>query len=202
MGKFFSRLGFLASGRGSNMQAIIDACEQGVIAAKPCLVVSNNPNAMALDRGKKHGLEFKCVNRKSHADIDAEILRLLRQAKVDLLVLAGYMKKVGPAVLEEYRGRIINIHPALLPRHGGQGMYGIKVHQAVIDAGEYETGATVHLVDKEYDKGAIISQVVVPVSEGDTAETLAARVLEKEHELFVNTISGIVDGKIVLDVDA
>jgi phosphoribosylglycinamide formyltransferase-1 len=184
------------------MQAVIDACQRGDVKAKPRIVISNNPKAMALSRGQQHGLLAHCVNQHVCDDVDQEILRLLKESGVDLLILAGYMKKVGPAVLEHFRGRIINIHPALLPRHGGKGMYGMNVHEAVLAAGDIETGASVHLVDGDYDRGPVISQVVVPVKPTDNAEILAARVLEKEHELLVNTVAGIVSGRIVIDLDS
>jgi len=195
-----SRLGFLASGRGSNMQAIINACESGVINASACVVISNNPGSRALEIGKKHGLDFFCVNKRKHSDVDTAILNILKEAKIDLVVLAGYMKRVGESVIQQYPSRILNIHPSLLPLHGGEGMYGMNVHKAVIAAGDKQTGATIHLVTGDYDTGPIVSQVIVPVSENDTYESLSEKVLEKEHELYVSTIAGIVKNTIILNI--
>ncbi len=130
--------------------------------------------------------------------MDTEILNLLRQHRADLIVLAGYMRKLGPMTLAEYKGRVLNIHPALLPKHGGQGMYGRAVHEAVLAGHEQETGVTIHLVDAEYDQGAIIAQTRVPVLDTDTVETLAARVLETEHRFLVETLARIGREELVL----
>ena len=194
-------LGFLASGRGSNMQAIIDACRAGRLDCRPAVVISNHPDSGALERARKAGIPGYSLGRNTHPDpeaLDRAILATLRRHGVDLVVLAGYMKKVGPAVLEAYRHRIVNIHPALLPKFGGVGMYGMKVHEAVIAAGERETGVTVHLVNAEYDTGSVLAQRAVPVAADDTAESLARRVLEVEHTLYVETLQKIVSGEIIL----
>ena len=125
-----------------------------------------------------------------------KILTLFEQYNVDMIFLAGYMKLLHESILEKYNNRIFNIHPALLPKFGGKGMYGMNVHTAVIDAREKETGVTIHRVSAEYDSGEIVAQTTVPVMESDTPETLAARVLEREHEFLVEVISDIADGKI------
>ncbi len=130
--------------------------------------------------------------------LDQAITDALKKHQVDLVVLAGYMKKLGPVTLAAYQGRVINIHPALLPKYGGKGMYGIHVHEAVLAAGETETGVTVHLVDDHYDGGAILAQRRVPVNSDDTADSLAARVLEVEHEFYVETLGKILAGEIEL----
>jgi phosphoribosylglycinamide formyltransferase-1 len=117
---------------------------------------------------------------------------------VDTVILAGYMKRIGPATLAVYRGRILNIHPALLPKFGGQGLYGRRVHEAVLEAGETVTGVTVHVIDEHYDTGPILNQCRVPVQEGDTADSLAERVLRHEHVLYVETLRKISEGTIVL----
>jgi len=148
------RLGFLASGRGSNMLAIIRACESGRLPASPVLVISNNPDARALQLGSEHGLEALHMSRRTHGDaaaLDQAMTAAMQAHQVDLVILAGYMKKIGPQLLSAYAHRILNIHPSLLPKHGGRGMYGMHVHEAVIAAGETETGVTVHLVNAEYD---------------------------------------------------
>ena len=131
--------------------------------------------------------------------LDIALRDILQKHRVDLVVLAGYMKKIGTKTLAAYAGRIINIHPALLPKHGGQGMYGMRVHEQVLASGDTETGATVHLVADDYDTGRILARQSVPVLEHDTAETLAERVLQIEHRLYVDTLSRIVNGEILLD---
>lgn len=195
------RLGFLASHGGSNMQAIIDACKQGRVSATPCVVISNNSESMALQRAKNEGVPGYHISGETHpgAKEDREILRVLRQHGVDTVILAGYMKPVGPLTLAAYRGRILNIHPALLPKFGGRGMYGKRVHEAVLTAGERVTGVTIHVVDDLYDHGRILAQCEVPVRDGDTADSLAERVLHEEHRLYSETLRRIAAGEIVLD---
>jgi phosphoribosylglycinamide formyltransferase-1 len=193
-------LGFLASHGGSNMQAIIDACKAGRLDAKPCVVVSNNSEAMALQRAKNEGIPSYHISTATHPGPleDEEILRVLRQHGVDTVILAGYMKMLGPATLRAYRGRILNIHPALLPKFGGKGMYGKRVHEAVLAAGEKVTGVSIHIVDEHYDAGPIIAQCQVPVLPGDTVDSLAERVLKHEHALYAETLQKIADGRIAL----
>lgn len=194
-------LAFLASHRGTNMQAVIDACKSGVLPACPCLVISNNGDSEALARARRENIPAFHLSSKTHPDpeqLDLAMLDALNQRRADLVILAGYMKKLGPRVLATYRGRILNIHPALLPRYGGQGMYGQFVHEAVLKAGDKETGVTIHLVDEEYDHGRILAQRRVPVEENDTVETLSARVLEHEHTFLVETICRIIAGEIVV----
>ena len=160
------------------MQAVLDACASGVLAATPAVVISNNRDAEALGRAARSGLPHYHLSSATHPDpaaLDAAILDALGRHDADLVLLAGYMKKLGPRTLERYRGRVLNIHPALLPRFGGQGMYGARVHEAVLASGEPETGITIHVVDEEYDHGPIVAQCRVPVHPGDTAESLAAR---------------------------
>jgi phosphoribosylglycinamide formyltransferase-1 len=193
-------LGFLASGRGSNLQAVIDACKSGRLRATPRVVISNNSDSGALERARREGIPAYHLSSHTHGEgLDEAILETLRRHGVELVVLAGYMKKLGPRTLVAYRNRIVNIHPALLPKFGGQGMYGMNVHRAVIAAGERESGATVHLVDEEYDHGAILAQTCVPVLPDDTPETLARRVLEREHTFLVETLDQIIRGEIRLD---
>jgi phosphoribosylglycinamide formyltransferase-1 len=194
-------LGFLASGRGSNMQAVIDAWRSGRLDVSPRVVISNNSASGALERARREGIPYVHLSSVTHPDageLDRAIRDTLKQYDVDLVILAGYMKKIGPQTLSAYADRIINIHPALLPRFGGEGMYGARVHKAVLASGVQETGVTVHLVDAQYDHGPILAQRRVPVRPGDTAETLADRVLEQEHDLLVETLARIASGEIVL----
>jgi len=182
-----SRLAVLASGRGSNLQAIMDHFDS--IArervAKVVLVASNRSDSPALIRAATASIDIASFDA---SDDGTELLDLLRRFRVDLVVLAGYLKRIPPLVIREYAGRIINIHPALLPAFGGEGMYGARVHEAVIASGARESGVTVHLVDNEYDRGPIVAQWRVPVEESDTAESLAGRVLAVEHVVYPRVI--------------
>lgn len=183
------------------MQAVIEGCKSGRIDAHPRVVISNNSASGALQRARGEGIDCAHLSGVTHPnahELDRAILDTLRQHDVDLVILAGYMRKIGPATLAEYSGRMINIHPALLPRFGGKGMYGHHVHEAVLASGVKESGVTVHLVDAQYDHGPILAQRRVPVLPGDTAESLAKRVLEHEHELLVETVARIASGEIPL----
>lgn len=190
-----TRLGILASHRGTNFQAIIDACRDGRLDAKPVVAISNNSDAYALERARASDIPAVHLSSVTHADedeLDTAMVDILREHNVDLLVLAGYMKKLGPKTLKAFEGRIINIHPALLPRHGGQGMYGMNVHRAVIESGDTETGITIHRVQEDYDSGPIIAQRRIPVLSDDTPESLAERVLAQEHEFLIETLNTII----------
>ncbi len=194
-------LGFLASHNGSNMQAIINACKNKTLNASPAVLISNNADSVALQRAKQESIPYYHLSLKTHnnfENLDNEILKVLIKHNVNLVILAGYMKKLGPKVLNYYKSRILNIHPALLPKYGGLGMYGKNVHKAVLAANEKETGITVHLVDSEYDTGKIINQCKMPVFCNDTVETLSNRVLEQEHLFFIETLQKINEGIIKL----
>ena len=194
-------LAFLASHGGSNMQAIIDAIKNGTLNATPVVVISNNSESTACQRAQKEGIPFYHISHTTHPDDrqhDQAILKVLQQYKTDLVVLAGYMKKIGQQTLAAYQGRILNIHPALLPKFGGKGMYGKKVHEAVLAAGESESGVTIHVIDEHYDHGPILAQRRVPVFPDDTPDRLADRVLKMEHQLYADTIGRIIAGEIVL----
>ncbi|MWC27661.1 phosphoribosylglycinamide formyltransferase [Paenibacillus sp. MMS18-CY102] len=196
------RLGFLASHGGSNVLAIIKAFKEGRLAAAPAVVISNNSGSTALAHARNEGVPAYHMSAKTNpdpADLDSRILQVLEKNGVNLVILAGYMKKIGPNTLNAFNGRILNIHPSLLPRHGGHGMYGQAVHQSVLQSGDTETGVTIHLVNEEYDQGAIVSQFLVPVLPTDTAETLSARVLEQEHLSYVETINRIANRMIDLN---
>lgn len=157
------------------MQAVIDACKEGCLLAKPCVVISNNSGAEALIRANREGIPYYHLSRRTQPDpeqLDTEILLTLQRHNTELVILAGYMCKLGPKTLAQYKGRILNIHPSLLPKYGGVGMYGNRVHEAVLTAGEEETGVTIHMVDEEYDHGAIVAQCLVPVMADDTNDVI------------------------------
>jgi phosphoribosylglycinamide formyltransferase 1 len=176
------RVAVLASGGGTNLQALLDALRDSPLA-RVARVVSNRPDAGALERARHAGVPSAVL--RDPAD-PSELLAALADA--DLAVLAGYLKLVPSAVVARFRWRMINIHPALLPAFGGPGMYGRRVHEAVLASGAAESGATVHYVDEQFDRGPIIAQARVPVLPGDTAESLAARVLEVEHRLLPTVV--------------
>ena len=193
------KLGFLASGRGSNMLAIFNDCIAGRLDAEPAVVISNNATAGALEYSRGAGIPAFHLSTQTHPEkLDDVITDTLKSHAVDWVILAGYMKKIGPQLLEEFQGKIFNIHPSLLPKHGGKGMFGIYVHESVLASGDSETGVTIHLVDGEYDQGRILAQERVKVEEGDDAVTLAARVLKLEHQLYSETLQGVVEGRIKL----
>ena len=190
-----------ASHGGSDLQAIIDGCKDNKINAKVVAVISNNGDSMALQRAKNENIPAYHMSAKKYGSEEVlaeELLKVLVEYNVDMIFLAGYMRMLHVSVLEKYNNRIFNIHPALLPKFGGKGMYGMNVHNAVIEAGETETGVTIHRVNAEYDSGEIVAQTKVNVMENDTLEILAARVLEREHQFLVEVISDISEGKIIL----
>jgi phosphoribosylglycinamide formyltransferase-1 len=182
-----SRIAVLASGRGSNLQAIVEHFDNLARerVAKVVLVASNRADSPALIRAATASIDIAHFDA---ADDGSELLGLLERFRIDLVVLAGYLKLIQPKVIHAYPGRILNIHPALLPAFGGEGMYGARVHEAVISSGATESGVTVHLVDNEYDRGPIVAQWRVPVSTTDTPETLAARVLNVEHVVYPRVV--------------
>ncbi len=175
-----------ASGGGSNLQALMDAARDGRIDGRITLVVSSRKDAGALDRARQAGIPVETADPKDFApgNYDEHLAMLCRSAKADLVCLAGFMLKLGPKMLSDYKDRILNVHPALLPSFGGKGYYGMKVHEAVLEAGARVSGATVHFVDEAYDRGPIVLQQPVPVLPGDTPETLAERVHAAEHAVY------------------
>ena len=193
------KLGFLASNNGSSFRAIVAAIEAGALNAEARLIVSNRRESPALAFAAEHGVAARAIPTVSDPQgADAALAAALRDAGVELVVLSGYLRKLGPTTLAAYANRVLNIHPALLPRFGGQGMYGRRVHEAVLAAGEASTGASVHLVDGEYDHGAVLAQVEVPVRPGDTAADIEARVTQAEPGLFVETLQSVVAGTLTL----
>jgi phosphoribosylglycinamide formyltransferase 1 len=196
------RIGVLASHEGTTLQAILDACEAEQIAARVAAVVSNNSDSGALRRARAGSSSAIHVSSKTHPEpgaVDRAIIDALEANRVEVVMLAGYMKKLGPLLLSHYRGRILNTHPALLPKFGGHGMYGMRVHEAVLRAGESESGSSVHLVEAEYDTGRVLAQAAVPVMPGDTPETLAARVQERERRLVVTVLGQVASGELPLE---
>jgi phosphoribosylglycinamide formyltransferase-1 len=185
------RIAALASHGGSILQAVIDACQQGDLEAEVVLVISNNSGAEVLARAHRCGIPTLHLSSATHADdraLDEAMAAALAESGADWVLLAGYMKKLGPRVLAAYRDRIVNTHPALLPKYGGRGYYGRRVHEAVLAAGERESGASVHLVTDEYDAGPVIAQARVPVRPGDRVEDLENRVKDAERALIVATL--------------
>ena len=195
------RVAVLASGAGTTLQAVIDAAESGELDAQVVVVISNNSSAGALDRARRHGIPVRHLSTHTHTQpeaLDQAIAKALADHRPDLVLLAGYMKKLGTHTLKAYRGRIVNTHPALLPRHGGRGLYGKHVHEAVIAAGERTTGISIHLVDGDYDTGPVIAQCEVPVEKRDDATALAARVQAVERQFLIQVLQGIADRSIEL----
>ena len=189
----------LASGGGTNLQAIIDHIEAGKLNAQIKAVISNNSKAGALEWAKNHNIPAIHFSHKQFAtseEFDQKLLSVLKENLTDMLVLAGYMKILSPVIIREYKNKIINIHPALLPSFGGPGMYGIHVHEAVIKSGVKVTGVTVHMVDEVYDHGAIVIQKTVPVMDNDTPESLAERVLKVEHQAYSEALQLFAEEKV------
>ena len=196
------RIAVVASHEGTTLQSIIDACVQGRIDGRVVAVLSNNSGSGALRRAAAAGIETFHLSSLTHSSgdsLDAAICGALQRARADVIFLAGYMKRLGPRTLAAFPARILNTHPALLPRFGGQGMFGDRVFEAVLAGGESESGASVHLVDAEYDTGAVVSQERIRVFPGDTVESLKARVQACEREVIVKTLAAIASGALVLE---
>ena len=196
------RIAYFASGGGSNVQAILDAIAARQLDAASAVLVSDRADCGALERAARADIPT-CVlppaDFDDEADFGAALLDVLRRHEADTLVLAGYLKKIPASVVRAFGGRILNVHPSLLPSFGGAGFYGRRVHQAVLDAGCRVSGATVHLVDAEYDTGPIVLQACVPVEPDDTAASLAARVLAVEHRLLPRALSLLAQGRLQPD---
>ena len=186
------------SGRGTNLQAIIDYFKQSTVA-QVALVFSNKKDAYGLIRAKRANIptfSFARGDFNTRDEFIKKLKKLLSEHRIDIIALAGYTRKVPPEIIQEYRHRIVNIHPALLPFFGGKGFYGIEVHRRVLASGMKLSGVTIHFVNEEYDRGEIIYQECVPILFGDTPETLQARVLEREHYLYPRIIEKLATGKI------
>ena len=195
-------LGILASHGGTNLQAIIDACETGSIDANVAVVVSNNSKSYSLQRARNSGIPAFHLSSQTHSkkkDLDLAIEGILKKYEVDLIVLAGYMKRIGPSVLKAFHNRVINSHPALLPRYGGKGMYGDRVHEAVVKDKSTQSGITIHLVDEDYDNGTVISQKVVTVDPFGGVDSVRDEIQRHEHNFWIETLDKIQKGEIDLD---
>lgn len=184
---------FFASGSGTNFQSVIDAITTNKLSARITGLIASRPGIGAIDRAESHGIPWEVVSELTPEKEEEKITELLQKWTPDLIILAGYLKKIPDCVIRKYPNTIVNIHPSLLPKFGGKGFYGLRVHQAVIDEQEALTGCTVHYVTEEYDEGEIIEQVEVPVMADDTAKSLAARVLKAEHRLLPEVIAKIVN---------
>jgi formyltetrahydrofolate-dependent phosphoribosylglycinamide formyltransferase len=198
------RIGILLSGkgRGSNMQALIDATRDGRIPGEVALVVSTSPGAPALERASAAGVVTQLIpapDYPSADDLDAALASAFEQADIDLVCLAGYMRLLTPGFVRRFAGRMMNVHPGLLPAFGGKGYYGKRVHQAVLETGAKFTGVTVHFVDDEYDHGPIVLQRVVAVDEDDTPDTLAQRVLAEEHRAYPEAVRLFAEGRLRIE---
>jgi phosphoribosylglycinamide formyltransferase-1 len=183
------RVAVLASGSGTNLQALIDAAASGRLHCRIVKVISDRSGSYALERARRAGIPAEVVSRKLYGPALSDRILAALPGDVDMIVLAGFLSILRGSILRRFAGRILNIHPALLPRFGGSGMYGIHVHEAVIAAGERESGCSVHLVDEGTDTGPVVLQTRVPVREGDTPRALAERVLTVEHETLVRAVA-------------
>ena len=184
-----NRIGVLISGGGTNLQAIIDACETGKISGQVALVLSNKDGVYGLERAKKHNIPYY-VSKNNQ-----ETLHILEKENLDLVVLAGYIRKIPKEMIEKFPNQIVNVHPSLIPAFSGKGFYGLRVHQAVLKRGVKFSGATVHLVNEDLDAGPILEQEIVPILPTDTSEDLQQRVLKVEHRLLVQAIQSLLKGE-------
>lgn len=193
------RLAVFASGRGSNLEAILHAIDRGELSARVVLVVSNKHDAGAFEFARQYGIPCEHWPQERFSrepNLDDSLLALLSEHHVQLIALAGYLKKLSSRIIAVYKHRIVNIHPALLPAFGGKGMYGMNVHRAVIEQGCKVSGVTVHLVDDDYDTGPPVLQRCVSVEDDDTPESLAARILEMEHRVYPEALQLFAEGSI------
>lgn len=193
-----ARIAVFVSGGGSNLQALIDASKAGLLRGEIVLVISNMRKAFGLERAKKEGIDTFVYKVKNYGTPDLasdDLFSQLRKHDVEYIALAGYLKLLPEMVVKAFKGKIVNIHPALLPKYGGKGMYGHFVHEAVLESGDSESGITIHLADEIYDNGKILHQVKVPVKKGDTPDMLAARVLKQEHLWYPRILNKLIKGE-------
>jgi phosphoribosylglycinamide formyltransferase-1 len=193
------RLAVFASGRGSNFQAILEQINNGNIPATIGLCLTNNPNAGVIEIARENKIPLKICSPKKFPDIQTfneDILNALIELDIDYIILAGYLKLIGKQIVDQFSNKIINIHPALLPSFGGKGMYGHHVHEAVYERGVKISGATVHLVNSEYDAGPIVLQKVVSIEDAGSPEEIARRVLKIEHEIYPQAVKLLVEERL------
>ena len=193
------RIAVLISGGGTNLQSVIDACDENVLDGNIVGVISNKKNAFGLERAKKNNIKAIYIGKKNYPNIKKRskvLIKTLEDLKVDLIVLAGYLEILQEDFAEKFRGKILNIHPSLIPKYSGIGYYGMKVHEAVLLNKEQYSGATVHFVDFGVDTGQIVLQEAIKVSENDTKESLQKKVLEIEHRILVKSIFKYINGEI------
>ena len=195
-------LAFFASGNGSSAQAITDACLNGDLIASPVLLITNNPDAKALKWAENKGLKTLIINKNQHADpddLDQAITDKLKEHKINIVCCSGYMKLIGARTIDAVHGKILNIHPALLPQYGGEGMYGNHIHQAVKGNGDTETGSTIHLVNERYDEGRILAQNHIPLSNEDSVSDIVDKVKNAEPQFYIDTLRKILKSEIQID---
>lgn len=194
------RLAVLASGRGSGFQSFIDHIELGILSGvELSVLITSNPKAQAIERAKRHGIKYEVINSNDRSRSDSVLLGALKKHSPDIIALAGWIRILTPAFVRYFSCKILNIHPALLPAFGGKGMYGERVHEAVIKAGAKISGCTVHFVDESVDGGQIILQKAVRVREHDTSASLAGRILAQEHRTYPKAIQLLADGRVAVD---
>lgn len=193
-----TKIAVFISGGGSNLQALIDASKDGRLDGEIALVVSNKKKAYGLERARNAGVDtfvYRVKDYLSAVEAERDLNEMLAEYEIEYIALAGYLKLLPLSVVKKYENKITNIHPALLPKYGGEGMYGHFVHEAVLEAGDTESGATVHLVDEIYDNGRILYQETVPVLPDDTPDTLAARVIKVEYSIYSKALNNLIQGK-------
>ncbi|MEM1271253.1 MAG: phosphoribosylglycinamide formyltransferase [Bacteroidota bacterium] len=197
------RLALFASGGGSNAEAILRAIKSGTLPAEAAVVISNKATAGALKRAERHGVPTVVLDPRCYKGMDGQyasrLAQVLGEHGADFIALAGYLRKIPSSIVEQYRNRIVNVHPSLLPAFGGGGFYGRRVHEAVIEHGVRWTGVTIHIVDEAYDTGPIVLQEPVPVMQGDAPEDLAARVLAVEHRLYPHALALFAKGRVHIE---
>ena len=192
------KIAVFSSGEGSTLTKIHEACQRGNLPAEILLIISNKAHSGAIERAKRHAIDsylFDTGNNEDTIKTESDLVGLLKQSKIDWILLLGYTRKIGPKLLTAFNNRIINTHPSLLPKYGGKGFYGRKIHEAVLASGDILTGATVHLVNEEYDSGEILSQIEVPVLPNDSATTLEARVKKTEKSHLIKVLNELWKNK-------
>ena len=194
------QLGFLASHKADNIRAILNKIQSKELKACPKVIISNNKNSAALSFGRKENIPSFYLSEKNTENLDKIILETLKNHGVNLVILTKYFKKIGNEIIKAYPNKIINLHPSLLPKYGGKGMYGANIHKAVINSDDTKSGVTILIVTEKYDQGRILAQQEIPRYKKDTAETLARRISKIEHILYTQALIDIQKGKIKLDL--